>query len=152
MDEIVRLLPQGGAWTILIVVLLLIFGPLQIFSKEGAEKLWLIGRISRWITQRQERSVERERQIKRSTVEDLRADLAALRADLDAEQARSQKREEESRKREDMLQALLNESRAYIVYLTAWAREAQRMAAEYGWHPPMKRLKNPEEHRDDPDS
>lgn len=152
MDEILRLIPSGGAWSILVVVLLLIFGPLQILSKEGAERLWLLGRISRWFTERQERSIARERQLKSDTVADLRADLAALRADLDAEQARSQKREEESRKREDMLQVMLNESRAYIVYLTAWAREAQRMAAEYGWHPPMKRLKNPEEHKNDPDS
>lgn len=152
MDEILRHLPQGGAWTILVVVLLLIFGPLQIFSKEGAEKLWLIGRISRWFTQRQERSVERERQIKRSTVEDLRADLAALRADLDAEQARSKKRESESRKREDALQELLTESRAWGVYATAWAHEALRMAAQYGWHPPMKKFMSPDEFKNDPDS
>lgn len=130
MSELLDAIGHGGAWSIFLVIFFIIWGAPAVLSRHGAEKLWLVGKVARWVTSRQERSVERERRLKAETTSSLRADIQALRGDLDEEKARSELRE-------DRLQATIDTQMGYIEWETSWARDVILMAAEHGWRPPL---------------
>ena len=125
MSELLDAIGHGGAWSIFLVIFFIIWGAPAVLSRQGAEKLWLVGKVARWVTSRQERSVERERRLKAETTSSLRADIQALREDLDEEKARSELRE-------DRLQATIDTQMGYIEWETSWARDVILMAAEHG--------------------
>lgn len=130
MNELLSAVGSGGAWTIFVVIIIVIWGAPAVLSREGAEKLYLIGRVVKWISTREQRSIERERQVEQSTAEALRADISVLRADLADEKARNEHRYRAQKKRED-------EHMRYIEFSIGWARQVTMMAAQYGWHPPL---------------
>lgn len=130
VDELLSVVGSGGAWTIFVVIIIVIWGAPAVFSREGAEKLYLIGRVVKWVSTREQRSIERERQVEQSTAEALRADISVLRADLADEKARNERRYREQQKRED-------EHMRYIEFSIGWARQVIMMSAQYGWHPPL---------------
>lgn len=132
MNEVLDSVGSGGAWSIFLVIFTVIWGAPAILSRQGAEKLWLLGRVARWVASRQERSVEKERRLKAETTEALRADIEALREDLEEEKKRSELRE-------DRLQTDIDTQMGYIEWQTSWARDVILMAAEHGWQPPLSK-------------
>lgn len=130
MSELLDAIGHGGSWSIFLVIFFTIWGAPAILSRQGAEKLWLIGRLASWVVSRQERSVEKERRLKSETTSSLRADIEALREDLEKEKERSELRE-------DRLQATIDTQMGYIEWETAWARDVILMSAEHGWRPPL---------------
>lgn len=130
MNELLSVVGDGGAWTIFIVIIVVIWGAPAILSREGAEKLYLIGHLVKWLSSREQRSIERERQVEQSTAEALRADISVLRSDLADEKARNERRYREQKRRED-------EHMHYIEFSIGWARQVIMMSAQYGWHPPL---------------
>ena len=139
MDELLEVLPKTPGWSIIAVLVMLIFSPIAIFSRESAEKLWVIGRLVTWFRTRQERSIDRERALEEVTVrhlkgriESLDSQLEEVRADFDAER-------EDARERESRIRAECEEAKGYIVYSTSWAHRVILMHAEHGWKPPIPR-------------
>lgn len=130
MSELLDAIGKGGAWSIFLVVFFTIWGAPAILSQQGAEKLWLVGRIAKWLGTRQDRSVERERRLNADTASALRTDIQALWEDLEEEKARSSERE-------DRLQATIDTQMGYIEWETSWSRDVILMAAEHGWLPPL---------------
>lgn len=130
MNELLSVVGEGGAWTIFIVIIVVIWGAPAILSREGAEKLYLIGRLVKWLSSREQRSIERERQVEQSTAEALRADISVLRADLADEKERNERRYQAQKRRED-------EHMRYIEFSIGWARQVIMMSAQYGWQPPV---------------
>lgn len=130
MSDLLSVIGDGGAWTIFIVIIIVIWGAPAILSREGAEKLYLIGRLVKWLSNREQRSIERERRVEQSTAEALRADISVLREDLADEKARNERRYRQQKTRED-------EHMRYIEFSIGWARQVTMMSAQYGWHPPL---------------
>lgn len=130
MNEIMSFASKGSAWSIFVVIIVVIWGAPAIFSREGAQKLWLIGRFVQWVNTRQERSIERERRIGKTTVEALRADMSAMRDEMQAERERSSASERR-------LQRQIDTQMSYIEWSTGWARDVIIMAAQHGWQPPV---------------
>lgn len=140
MEQVLALIPKDGAWSILAVLLLLMFGSQQIFSEEGAKKFWVFGRLARRIESRKKRSIEREAEIELARADYLEGLIRDLRRDLDDERVRS--REAESRLRRD-----LDAAWGYVAWTTEWSRQVVQMAAEYGWKPPLPAWLSPDEWR-----
>lgn len=149
MEQLIDALPKGGAWSIIAVLLVLIFGSQQIFSEQGAKKFWLFGRIAHRIETRKKRGIERELEIENTRADALEAMIRDLRSDLDTEREYSQRmvaqlrteidaERSRSRETERRLEAELSEALDYIRWTTAWAREVIRMAATHGWAPPLQ--------------
>ena len=140
MEQVLGLIPKDGAWSILAVLLLLIFGSQQIFSEEGAKKFWLFGRLARRVESRKKRSIEREAEIERTRADYLEGLIRDLRTDLDDERVRS--RESEARLRRD-----LDAAWGYVAWTTEWSRQVVQMAAQHGWRPPLPAWLSPDEWR-----
>lgn len=140
MEQILALIPKDGAWSILAVLLLLMFGSQQVFSEEGAKKFWVFGRLARSVESRKKRSIEREAEIERTRADYLEDLIRDLRRDLDNERVRS--RESELRLRRD-----LDAAWGYVAWTTEWSRRVVQMAAEHGWKPPLPAWLSPDEWR-----
>lgn len=124
--EILGYLPKGGAMTILVVLVILTWGPMAIFSKASAEKLWLLGRFVRFVNSRKERAIERETRLESQTARSLREEIAGIRDDL-----------ERSRLAVEKLEQKVETQTEYLGFVYEWSREVRLMAKEYGWHPPL---------------
>lgn len=141
MNDFLSTIPQSPGWSIIAVLVVLIFGPLAVFSRESSEKLWVIGRLVSWFRTRQERSIERERTLEDATVRNLKWRIQSLneqlndmRSDFDAER-------EDARKRESRIRAEFADAKEYILYATSWAHQVLTMHAQHGWQPAIPPLK-----------
>lgn len=142
MEQVLALIPKDGAWSILAVLLLLIFGSQQIFSEEGAKRFWVFGRIARRVESRKKRAIEREADVEHTRADYLERLIRDLRTDLDDERVRS--RESEARLRRD-----LDAAWGYVAWTTEWSRQVVQMAAQHGWRPPLPAWLSPDEWRRD---
>ncbi|RAV34269.1 hypothetical protein [Corynebacterium heidelbergense] len=140
MDQVVALLPKGGGWSVVAVLLMLVFGSQQIFSKEGASRFWLFGRLADRIEHRKERSIAREATVQQARVDYLMTMVQDMRRDLDAERDRSRAAEEE-------LRVDLDDAWGYVRYATDWSRTVLQMSAEHGWRPPLPEWLTPDQWR-----
>lgn len=150
MEDLLSRIPEGALWTTLVIFIIAVYGQLQVLSEEGAKKLFLIGRLFRWLSTSRERAVEREIRINGTRQDDMRREILALRRDLEEHKSLSTEREKDSlereksirkdfRERECKMQEQLDSQMSWIEHMTGWAREVMLMAAEHGWHPPLPR-------------
>lgn len=130
MDQILALIPRDGAWSIVALLFILVFGSQQILSEEGAKKFWVVGRLARRIESRKKRSIEKEIDIEKTRAEHLESLIEDLRVDLESERKRSRRVEREMR-------SDLADAWGYVRWATSWAHDVMQMAAEHGWKPPM---------------
>lgn len=151
--ELIHLLPSGAGWTILAIFLILVFGPMSIFSRESAKKLWLIGRLVSWFQERRRRAIDAEAEVEKvraayiqDQVTSLRlamdndrrwyaGEIDTLRKDLAAE--REARRESENR-----LKKVIDQWQEYADYTAAWARNVLEKHRLYGWKPPLEPQKS----------
>ncbi|RAV34938.1 hypothetical protein [Corynebacterium heidelbergense] len=140
MDPIIALLPKGGGWSVVAVLLMLTFGSQQIFSKEGAGRFWLFGRIADKIAHRKEHAIEREATIERTRSDYLERMIGDIRRDLDDERERS-------RCAEKQLRSDLDDAWGYVRYATDWSRAVLQMSVEHGWRPPLPEWLTPDQWR-----
>ncbi|WP_293817702.1 hypothetical protein [uncultured Corynebacterium sp.] len=137
MNEVIEAFPRGSGWSIVLVLVLLTFGPMAIFSRESAEKLWIIGRMAAWLRSRQERSISRERTLEEATVRHLKARITSLDTQLDEIRVDFDAEREDARRREMSLRSDLNEAKEYIIWATGWAHQVLTMHTYHGWKPPI---------------
>ena len=137
MEELLETLPKTPGWSIIAVLIMLIFSPIAIFSRESAEKLWIIGRLVTWFRTRQERSIDRERALEEATVRHLKGRIESLDSQLDEVRSDFDEEREDARRRESAIRAEFEEAKGYIVYSTSWAHRVILMHAEHGWKPPI---------------
>lgn len=144
--EIIDRLPSGTGWTIAIVFLTLVFGPIGIFSRESAQKLWIIGRAISWVQNRQKRAIAAEAELEsirakriqdqvsslRESMEQDRIwynhELENLRKDLSNERTQRKKTESEFR-------FVIARWQSYAMYVSQWAANVLNMQRIYGWEP-----------------
>lgn len=143
-------LPTGAGWTMLVILVIAIFGSPAILSRRTVdEKLGGLGRIASWWAARSERAIQREIRIDETKaaaiqqrLEDLTSMYEQTRDDLmeEIEQTRADLREERNHRRavEAKLESMLEESMGYIEWSTTWARSVILAASEHGWHPPIQ--------------
>lgn len=134
MDQILALIPNDGAWSVVAILLILVFGSQQIFSEAGAKRFWIFGRIASRIETRKRRSIEREAELEKTRAEYLERMIRDLRADLDDEYRRS--REMEKSIRQELRDAI-----GYIRYATEWSQTILHMAAKHDWRPAPPKYK-----------
>lgn len=134
MDQILALIPKDGAWSVVAILLILVFGSQQIFSEESAKRFWIFGRIANRIETRKRRSIEREAELEKTRAEYLERMIRDLRADLDDQYRRS--REMEKSIRQELHSAI-----GYIRYTTEWAQTVLNMAAKHNWRPAPPKYK-----------
>lgn len=146
--EFLDRLPSGTGWTIAVVFIVLVFGPVGIFSRESAQKLWIIGRAIRWVQDRQKRAIAAEAELEsirakriqdqvsslRDSLEQDRvwynAELENLRNDLSHEREQRKKSEHEFR-------YIISRWQSYAMYVSQWATNVLNMHRKYGWEPPI---------------
>lgn len=144
-------LPDGGAWTVVALLLALVIGPYAVMSREGAEKFWVIGRVVRWVRNRKLREIEENSTLADMTLKahsDDRArwslQMQELREEYDSDRKRLIAQSDEDRKHFRVeiteLEARSREYWAYIVYATDHSRQVTLLAAKHGWDPPPPRL------------
>ena len=129
--------PKTPGWSIVLVLVLLIFGPAAIFSRESAEKLWIIGRAVAWLRTRQQRSIDRERALEEATVRHLKGRIASLDSQMGEMRADFDEERKDARKRETAIREEFNEAKDYIVWATGWAHNVLTMHSFHGWKPPI---------------
>ena len=139
MSDFLSMIPQSPGWSILAVLVVLIFGPLAVFSRESSEKLWVIGRLVTWFRSRQERSIERERVLEDATVRNLKWRIQSLDEQLDDMRSDFEAEREDSRRRESRIRQEFTEAKEYIVWSADWAHRVLVMHAQHGWKPPIPR-------------
>ena len=105
MEELLETLPKTPGWSIIAVLIMLIFSPIAIFSRESAEKLWIIGRLVTWFRTRQERSIDRERALEEATVRHLKGRIESLDSQLDEVRSDFDEEREDARRRESAIRA-----------------------------------------------
>ena len=133
MTEIVALIPKDGAWVILIVVVLLVLGPVSIFSKNTIlEKFSGLGVIVRWVRNRHLRAVEMQKQQESVTVAMLEDQIAAVRKGMTEQQANHDGDMEAMRQRLDDSEKREANMLEYVLWTTHWARNIIVWAAEHG--------------------
>ncbi|OFT91396.1 hypothetical protein [Corynebacterium sp. HMSC28B08] len=137
MNELIDAFPKTPGWSIVLVLVLLIFGPAAIFSRESAEKLWIIGRAVAWLRTRQQRSIDRERALEEATVRHLKGRIASLDSQMGEMRADFDEERKDARKRETAIREEFNEAKDYIVWATGWAHQVLTMHASHGWKPPI---------------
>mgnify|MGYP007092278761 CR=1 FL=1 len=137
MTDLINVIPSGSGWSIVLILFTLVFGPMAIFSRESAEKLWIIGRIITWLRTRQERSIDRERTLEEATVRHLKSRIASLDSQLDEMRADFDEEREDARKREARIRSEFVQAKEYIIWATSWAHQVLTMHASHGWKPPI---------------
>ncbi|WP_426727163.1 hypothetical protein ACEN2A_01940 [Corynebacterium auriscanis] len=137
MNDLIDAFPKTPGWSIVLVLVLLIFGPAAIFSRESAEKLWIIGRVAAWLRTRQQRSIDRERALEEATVRHLKGRIASLDSQMGEMRADFDEERQNSRKRETQIRAEFTEAKEYIIWATGWAHQVLTMHASHGWKPPI---------------
>ena len=137
MNDVIDALPKSPGWSIIAIFVALTFGPVAVFSRESAEKLWIIGRVITWLRTRQERSIDRERTLEEATVRHLKGRISSLDSQLDEMRTDFDGEREDARRRESRIRAEFEEAKGYIVYSTSWAHKVILMHAQYGWKPPI---------------
>lgn len=140
MDQILALIPRDGAWSIVALLFILVFGSQQILSEDGAKKFWVVGRLARRIESRKIRSIENEVELNQTLVRSLREEIRGLRQQMKEEHERSI--EAESRLRAD-----LDDAWDYVTWSIGWSRVVRQMAAQHGWAPPLPEWLSPDEWR-----
>lgn len=150
MEDLLSRIPEGALWTTVAVVVIAVYGQLQVLSEEGAKKLFILGRLFHWLSTRRERAIEREVRVEGTRQDSMKEDILSLRRDLKEHQEISSQREKAAlerekrlrkdfRDREHRMQDQLDTQLSWIEYATDWARQVILMAAEHGWHPPLPR-------------
>ena len=137
MNDVLDALPKSPGWSIIAIFVALTFGPVAVFSRESAEKLWIIGRVVTWLRTRQQRSIEQERALEEATVRHLKGRIASLDSQLYEIRADFDEEREDARRREATLRDEFEQAKSYIVYATSWAHRVILMHAQHGWKPPI---------------
>lgn len=140
MEELLETLPKTPGWSIIAVLIMLIFSPIAIFSRESAEKMWVIGRLVTWFRTRQERSIDRERALEEATVRHLKGRIRLLDTQLGEMRADFDEERRDARRREDDIRADFRAAQEYIIYATGWAHHVLSEHARHGWQPPLPPL------------
>lgn len=145
------ILPSGGTWGGVALILSLILGPLAILSRESAEKFWLIGRLVRWVRGRKQREIEETSTLADMTLkahQDDRArwavQLKEVRQEMCDERKRFRREMEADRERfraeMDDMEKKVDSYWAYIVFAADFSRQLSILAAKHGWEPPPPKL------------
>ncbi|MGJ4169988.1 hypothetical protein [Corynebacterium macclintockiae] len=137
MESFTSHFPDSPGWSIIAVLIALTFGPLAVFSRDSAEKLWVFGRVVAWFRTRQQRSIEQERALEEVTVRHLKGKISSLDMQLEEIRADFDEEREDARRREASIRSEFEEAKSYIVYSTGWAHRVLVMHAQYGWKPPI---------------
>lgn len=144
MNEIVERLPEGGGWTVLAVVVLLVLGPIGLFSRETAqEKFGAFGLLSQWVRSRRRRAIEEAAATEAVTVAMLNSQIKTIneaferqerqhRQDIGALSRRFDKYREDAERREVRLTVQLETAMDYISWTSSWARSVLMWAAQNG--------------------
>lgn len=140
MGAVTDSLPNTPGWSIIAVLVALIFGPMAIFSRESSEKLWILGRFVSWLRTRQERSIDHERALEEATVRHLKGRIRLLDTQLGEMRADFDEERRDARKREDNIRSDFRAAQEYIIYATGWAHHVLSEHARHGWHPPLPPL------------
>ena len=145
MSELMERLPEGGGWTVLAVIVLLVLGPISLFSKETAQsKFGALGAAARWVRSRRRRAIEEAAATEAVTVSMLNSQIktineaferqdAAHRKDVAALSRRFERYREESERREMRLAIQLEIAMDYIAWASSWARTIVMWAAQNGY-------------------
>ena len=138
--DLSNVIPSGGAWGVVGVLLMLIVGPYAIFSRDGSDRFWLLAKLSGWVKNRKLREIKESSTLADMTLQAHSDDRA--RWALQMQELREEMAEDRDRWREE-LRAI--ESRAdaywsYILFTAEFARDLSMMAAKYGWEPPPPEL------------
>lgn len=149
----ISLMPKGPGWGILTVFLLLVFGPVAIFSRESAQKLWVIGHLIKWVQERRKRAIDAEAELERVRADHIQAQVHSLREAMandkhwyageidilrrDLEEERQARRDSESRLRE-----IIHQWQDYADYTASWARTVLEKHRQYGWKPTLEPQKS----------
>ena len=141
MNDVIDALPKSPGWSIIAIFVALTFGPVAVFSRESAEKLWIIGRVITWLRTRQERSIDRERTLEEATVRHLKGRIASLDSQLDEMREDFDEEREDARKREARIRSEFRQAKEYIIWATGWAHQVLTMHASHGWKPPIPQWK-----------
>lgn len=148
MTELLSRIPEGGAWTVTVIFIVLVFGAPAVLSEEGAKKLWVIKKLSSGFRNRRERSVQREIRYTDLQAKSFNQRLALLeeahKADLHRLQEQFTRLEEDFHRERERWEAMkrnlqkeLEESLNYRDYLISWIRKARLLAVENDWEPPL---------------
>ena len=149
--DLQEVLPSGGAWTIIALLLTLIIGPYAVFSREGSEKFWVIGRVVRWVRRRKLREIEENATLADMTLKAHSDDrvrwalqMQEVRQEADEDRRRLLAQIEEDRRRfrseMDAMEQKVDAYWSYIVFVADYSRQLAILAAKHGWDPPPPRL------------
>lgn len=152
MSELLNRLPDGGGWTVLAVVAIIIFGPVSLFSRATIqEKFGGLGLLARWVRAGRRRAIEEAAATESVTVAMLNQQIATFNEALSTQEKRhaddvarinrrfgqfqeeAERRERDSKRRELRLAGQLENAMDYISWSTSWARAVLLWAAEKGY-------------------
>lgn len=151
MGDLLNRLPDGGGWTVLAVIIIVIFGPVSLFSRATVqEKFGGIGLLARWVRAGRRRAIEEAAATESVTVAMLNKQIETFNEALSTQemrhtddvarinrrfgefQAEAERRERDSKRRELRLSGQLESAMDYISWSTSWARAVLLWAAEMG--------------------
>lgn len=140
MESVTEQLPHTPGWSIIAILVALIFGPVAVFSRESADKLWIIGRLVSWFRTRQERSIDHERVLEEATVRHLKGRIKLLDTQMEEMRTDFDEERRNAREREDGIRSEFRAAQEYIIYATGWAHHVLSEHARHGWQPPLSPL------------
>lgn len=138
--DFMEVLPSDGAWPVLAVLLLLVFGPVAVLSQKGSERFWIIGRLAKWVKDRKVREIRESSSLAEATMAAHEEDRKRWRHQMKEVRDEMEMDRERFRREMDAQATKMNHYWQYILHVAEFSRTLSMLAAKYGWEPAPPRL------------